>query len=254
MAKKKRKHPQQQRNSAGASGPPPRGGANQARRDRKEEARGLREAERKRVARRNTMRRLLTFAAFGLIGVLVITFLGRVAAPTPLPEEAEAAASEAGCRELERPSSDAPGGLHLTDEQALTFVYPDPPATSGQHASTTLPATTRVYDSPQAETQAVHTLEHGSVIVYYRPSGEEGGVSQEVVTRLGTLVTEAKASYLMPYPDLPTDIGIAFTAWNERMLCPGAMTPDQAATVAQGFVDAYACTSNAPEGNNGDGC
>jgi hypothetical protein len=54
--------------------------------------------------------------------------------------------------------------------------------------------------------------------------------------------------------DLPTGTALAFTAWNELVTCPKGITPDQATTIANGFVEAFACTNNAPEGKNGDGC
>ncbi|MEX0984177.1 MAG: DUF3105 domain-containing protein [Actinomycetota bacterium] len=244
--KKKRKRPDRARAST-----EPMGGANVARRERKDEARALREAERKRRARANARRRVLTFAVIGVAGFAVITFLGRVASPTPLPDAATAAAREAGCGDLEIPESTAPGGQHL--DPGATYVYDDPPGTSGFHAQAPLPATPRVLTVPVDETQAVHTLEHGGVIAYYRLPAESG-VSQDVVDRLATVVTAGPASYLIPYAGLPEGQGLAFTAWNKRMLCPVGTSADQAATIAQGFIDAYACTSNAPEGKNGDGC
>jgi hypothetical protein len=247
MANKKRK-PNRPRPT---EGPPARGGANQARRERKEEAPAAREAERKRQARANAFRRAATFSVIGVVVIGVITFLGRVAAPTPLPEAAKQAATTAGCGELEIPATSAPGNLHL--EQGQSITYDDPPATSGEHAPSPLTAQPRVYTSPVDETQAVHTLEHGGVIAYYRLPAE-GGVTQEVVDRLKPVVEQANASYLIPYPSLPQGQGLAITAWNKRMFCPGTIEPDQAATIVQGFIDAYACTSNAPEGKNGDGC
>jgi hypothetical protein len=101
---------------------------------------------------------------------------------------------------------------------------------------------------------AVHTLEHGSVIMYYRPTGDPGGLSQDVVAKLAPIAQDNKASYLIPYPDLPDGTALAFTAWNKLLTCPAKISPDQAATVAQGFIDSFACTSNAPEGKLGDGC
>jgi hypothetical protein len=101
---------------------------------------------------------------------------------------------------------------------------------------------------------AVHTLEHGSVIMYYRPTGDQGGLPQPVVDRLAPIAQDNKASYLIPYPDLPSGTALAFTAWNKLLTCPAKITPEQAASVAQGFIDSFACTNNAPEGKLGDGC
>ena len=187
----------------------------------------------------------------GLGVFVVITLIGRAASPTPLSDAALTAADAAGCDALDIPAASAPGGQHL--QQGETTTYPDPPATSGFHAPSPLSAQPRVYTAPVNETEAVHTLEHGGVIAYYTLPAE-GGVSQEVVDRLADVVTAGNASYLIPYPDLPDGKGLAVTAWNKRMFCPSSTTPDQAAAIVQGFIDAYACTSNSPEGKNGDGC
>jgi len=228
------------------------GGANEARRERKEEARAAREAARKRQARTSALRRALTFGAVGFLAVAVITFIGRAASPTPLSSVAKTAATAAGCGELQVPAASAPGGQHLDPGQSYT--YPNPPGTSGPHAPTWLqPESTRVYDAPVDETQAVHTMEHGGVIVYYRVPGD-GGVNQQVVDALGAVVTAQKATYLIPYPNLPQGDALALTAWNERMFCPAGITAAQATALVKGFSDSYACTSNAPEGNKGDGC
>jgi hypothetical protein len=90
--------------------------------------------------------------------------------------------------------------------------------------------------------------------MYYRPTGDTDGLPQSVVEKLGPIAQDNKASYLIPYPDLPSGSALAFTAWNKLLTCPAKITPDQAATVAQGFIDSFACTNNAPEGKLGDGC
>ena len=244
---KKRKG-QRPRSGPGPANP---GGVNQARRERKEEARAAREAERKRRARRATTRRMLAIGTIAVVGFVAIYLVGRAASPGDLSETATQAATDAGCGALERPVASAPGGQHLAEGE--TFTYTDVPATYGEHAPSPLPLTPRVYTEPVEETQAVHTLEHGSVIVYYRPAGD-GGVSPEVVDRLSTVVAGEPATYLVPYPGLPEGQGLAYTAWNQRMFCPATATPDQAAAIAEGFSQAFACTTNSPEPKNGDGC
>ena len=152
---------------------------------------------------------------------------------------------------MERPANSAPGGLHLAAGQ--DYTYPDHPATSGYHDPAPLPPTPRVYITPVRETQAVHTLEHGSVIMYYRPSGD-GGIGADVVSALGPVATGNHATYLIPYSELPNGTGFALTAWNKLITCPASITAPQAVTLSQGFVDSFACTNNAPEGKLGDGC
>jgi hypothetical protein len=183
--------------------------------------------------------------------LVVLSFLTRAGSAKPLSAVAVAAAQAAGCSGVQTPAASAPGGLHLASGQ--DYTYPDHPATSGYHDPAPLPPTPRVYITPVRETQAVHTLEHGSVIMYYRPSGD-GGIGADVVSALGPVATGNHATYLIPYSDLPSGTGFALTAWNKLITCPASITTSQAVTLSQGFVDSFACTNNAPEGKLGDGC
>ena len=246
-AKKKRPRPPARRGpEATSSGSA--GGANPDRRERKDEARRAREAERRRMSRRAAFRRAMIFAGVGVLVLLGLTYLNRAASAKPLSPAAMAAAQAANCTGVVTPSSDAPGGLH-----GPPYDYTRHPATSGRHDPSPLPLQPRVYTAPVQEPQAVHTLEHGSVIMYYRLPAD-GGISQDVVNALGPLATGNHATYLIPYPDLPQGTALAFTAWNKILTCPASITVDQAKTLAQGFIDSFACTSNAPEGKLGDGC
>ena len=250
MAAKKRKR-RPARAGAAAASAGPRGGANPARRERKDEARAAREAMRKRQSRRSTLRRGLIFAGAGVVGVAVFLFLTRMNAPSALAQDVVDTAARAGCSALEEPAEDAPGGQHLDPGQDAQ--YDRLPATSGLHDQSPLPDDPRVYTEPVREEQAVHTLEHGSVIVYYRLPAD-GGPSQDVIDALVPVANESRATYLIPHAELPEGTGLALTAWNKLMTCPGTVTSDQAVTLARGFVESYACTSNAPEGNIGPGC
>jgi len=247
--KKKRPRPPARRvpEATGGSG----GGANPDRRERKDEARRAREAERRRIARRAAARRAIVFASAGVVVLVALWFFNRAGAAKALSPAAVSAAAAAGCSGVETPSGDAPGGLHLQEGQS--YSYSEHPATSGYHDPTPLPGQPRIYTSPVQETHAVHSLEHGSVIVYYRLPAD-GGVSQDVVNALGPVATGNHATYLIPYPDLPEGTALALTAWNKIVTCPKGITSEQATTLATGFVDSFACTSNAPEGKLGDGC
>jgi len=250
--KKKRKRPTGPRPEAQRSAPTA-SETTTAKRERRDAARERKQKEQKAVARRGAMRRA---AIGGVVGLLVFVafsyFTSRAPKSTPLSADAQAAATAGGCADLVSPAASAPGGLHLQPGQAYT--YDQHPATSGYHDPTPLPGQPRVYTTPVQETQAVHSLEHGSVIMYYRPTGDTDGLPQPVVDRLGPVAQDNKASYLIPYPDLPQGTALAFTAWNKLLTCPAKITADQAATVAQGFITSFACTNNAPEGKLGDGC
>jgi Protein of unknown function (DUF3105) len=248
MAKTKKKRPPARRRP---EAPPNGRGAKPERRERKEEVRRVREAELKRLARRAAFRRSLIFGGVGVLVILGVSYFNRAAGTKPLSPAALAAATAASCSELVTPENDAPGGLHLPAGQSTT--YPQRPATSGYHAPSPLPGQPRVYTAPVDETQAVHTLEHGSVIMYYRAAAD-GGISQDLVNTLTPVANDNHATYLIPYPNLPEGTALAFTAWNKLLTCPKGITPDQATTVARGFIDSFACTNNAPEGKLGDGC
>lgn len=246
-AKKKRSRPPARRTSGG----PPTGGANPDRRERKDEARRFREAERKRIARRSAFRRAIVFGSVGVVVFFGLAFINRAAATKPLSEAAQAAAEAAKCSGVVTPASDAPGGLHL--DSGASYSYSEHPATSGYHDPSPLPGQPRVYGQPVQETQAVHSLEHGSVIMYYRLSADQG-ISQDDVNALTPVANGNRATYLIPYPGLPEGRSLAFTAWNKIVTCPASITAQQATTLAQGFIDSFACTRNAPEGKLGDGC
>jgi hypothetical protein len=246
-AKKKRSRPPARRTTGG----PPSGGANPDRRERKDEARRAREADRKRIARRSAFRRAIVFGSVGVVVFAGLAYFNRAAATKPLSDAAQAAADAASCSGVVTPEGDAPGGLHLSSGQS--YNYSVHPATSGYHDPSPLPGQPRVYGQPVQETNAVHSLEHGSVIMYYRLPAEDG-LSQDVVNALGPVANGNHATYLIPYPDLPEGTSLAFTAWNKIITCPKTITVDQAKTLAQGFIDSFACTRNAPEGKLGDGC
>ena len=136
---------------------------------------------------------------------------------------------------------------------AQSTTYPDHPATSGYHDPSPLPIPPRVYTEPINETNAVHNLEHGAVIMYYRQAGDDA-LPQDVVDRLATIANGGHNTILAPYSPLPDGTALALAAWNKLQTCPSTTTAAQAATISNGFIDAFLCTSNAPEGNLGEGC
>ena len=133
---------------------------------------------------------------------------------------------------------------HLDEGQS--FDYGQDPPTSGPHDPVPLPDEPRVYGAPLSQTHAVHTLEHAAVIIYYWPDGPQG-ISSAVLDRLVTIAGGSRFTYIAPYPTLPTGTSLAFAAWNKLLRCPGTITPDQAATIANGFINSLECTRNAPE-------
>ena len=207
--------------------------------------------------RRSALRRAMIGAVVGVLVFVGITwYTNRAPAWTPLSQATLNAASAAGCNDLVTPDPGTPSRQHL--EPDASYSYALHPATSGPHDPHPLLDQPRVYDdaamAQYRETKAVHSLEHGSVIMYYRPPGDPGGLPQTVVDRLAPVAQTSPATYLIPYQDLPEGTALAFTAWNKLLTCPKAITPDLADTVARGFIQSFVCTDNAPEGSRGYGC
>jgi hypothetical protein len=252
MAKKKRRRRTPRPGAAAGDAASPtmtRGGANVVRRERKEEARRFREAEVRRARRASALRRTGASIGIAAAAVAAITLFRAVSGPNEIPQGAIRAAAEAGCTEVRQPAASAPGGQHLDAGEGHT--YDDPPATSGLHDPSPLPSEPKIYDTQPPETRAVHSLEHGAVFVYYLPESS-GGVSQAIVDRLSTVAEGDQATFLAPYPTLTPDRALTITAWNRRQTCPAGvdLTAERAATIVNGFVHAFECTSNAPEGSN----
>jgi hypothetical protein len=257
MATKKKRKPRRRTGSDGSTqtgAAPPRSpgasGANPDRRERKEEARRAREAERKRAKRAALLRRGVYFAGVTAVAIGVLFFFQRAASPRPVPEAAIQAAEIAGCSTIETPASSAPGSQHL--EAGAGHAYDQHPATSGLHDPAPMPIPPHVYDAPIPETKAVHNLEHGAVILYYRQSGD--ALSAAKMARLTAIAKTSDNVILAPYEGLPDDSALALTAWNKLQTCPSSASGPQITTIARGFIEGFVCSSNAPEGKQGQGC
>lgn len=258
MAKSKKKKRRPPGASAAASSPQTSSAATTAaRRERKEAARARREREAKVAIRRSALRRAMIGGVVGVVVFVGITwYTNRAPAATALSQQTLDAASAGGCAALVKPDPGTPSREHL--QGGASYSYAEQPATSGPHDPSPLPDQPRVYDAAAMagyhETQAVHSLEHGSVIMYYRASGDSDGLPKAVVDQLAPVAQTSPATYLIPYPNLPPGTALAFTAWNELLTCPATITTQQAETVARGFIQSFACTKNAPEPTLGYGC
>jgi hypothetical protein len=187
----------------------------------------------------------------GVFAVGVFTFLNRAANPRPIPAADVAAAKAANCSGVSSPTSN-PLRTHLNPGQS--YSYTDKPATSGPHDPSPWGIDPRVNDGPIPETRAVHSLEHGEIILYYRASGD-GALPSDVVDALKAVANASRNTLLAPYPDLPAGQSFDLTAWNKIQTCPGTITAVQARDVAYGFEYSFSCTGNAPESKAaGNGC
>lgn len=194
--------------------------------------------------RRLLVRAVAAAVALGLVWLLFV----RARGPGEIPAEALRAADDAGCGPVEHPAAAAPPGIHLEPGEAHT--YDDPPAASGPHDPSPLPAEPKVHPEPMPETRAVHNLEHAFVLVYYRAPAD-GGLAPETVDALEAYVEGQDRVLMAPYPGLPDGTALALLAWNTRWMCPAGLAAEPAVAIASGFVQAYRGTTVAPEAPRG---
>jgi hypothetical protein len=149
----------------------------------------------------------------GLVGISLVRHRSSGPASSPaLSGALRASLEQGGCTVDDR--SD-PGRNHVPQ----TTYTVDPPA-GGDHDPR--PAPGGFYDTTDVPTDGhlVHSLEHGFVVVWYRP----GAASSATVDGLRDLARRHGWVLVAPRPSLPTVL--AATAWHRRLLCPdGASGP-----------------------------
>lgn len=107
------------------------------------------------------------------------------------------------------------GRTHIRKESAHP-PYNSIPPTSGWHYGDA-EAAWGVHEDPIPDEVQVHNLEHGGVLIQYKPSGIAPGLDEDLVNKLKALVERLREEprycklILAPYPGL--DAQIALTAW-----------------------------------------
>lgn len=222
--------------------------------ERKERARRERLELQARSARTKRTRRL-TLGVAGLVAIGAIAYaVTRPEPPSPAPEGLDAllasstqAAADAGCSEVTNPGPYQPealdrshvGGEDVAEMPALS-TYPSIPPASGPHEPGVLAA--GIYESAPNLGTALHSLEHGGVLVLYDPDAPA-----DLVRSLTDLYSRedraGERAIVAPYdyPDdgpagsLPAGTQMALVAWHRVQTCaqvsPGA---------AFGFTARYA--------------
>jgi hypothetical protein len=161
-----------------------------------------------------------------------------------LLDQASEATAAAGCTDVRvvPPYAGGSDRAHIgnADVPAMpSFAqYPTVPPASGPHAGTTVPAGT--YRSAPAMDAAIHSLEHGAVIVWYDPLASQRDVAE--VERFFENSGEGNHVIVAPfdYPAegssgrLPDGTTMALAAWHHVQLCRDVSLP-----VAFSFVEAY---------------
>ena len=114
-----------------------------------------------------------------------------------------------------------------------TATYSVNPPAGGDHDSVPWPAGFYDVANPPADGHLVHSLEHGFVVVWYRPDA----VAPATVDRLRDLARRARWVLVVPRPSLPT--ALAASAWHRRLLCPASADPLRASGPLGTFVTAF---------------
>jgi len=176
-----------------------------------------------------------------IVGVVLLIVAGAIAFSVVHGRQSKKAfatlSAAAGCTAVQ---DTTPGGngfdrTHLTAEQiqkGVTVTYSTSPPTGGPHhpsplshgVFTTL-LSTNPADSPNLY-QAVHSLEHGYAIVWYR------GLSDQQLKSLTPFGDQDKV-LVVSYPQLPKG-SIGLTAWGRLQYCDRMDTGQ-----IQKFIDLY---------------
>ena len=214
------------------------------RREQKEALRAERERREREARQTQQRKRLVGFGAAGLLAAATVIVLvlvaaggenggGDAAASQLLPDggsvpeqrvfEVAAAVRAAGC-ELE--SSKGSGVATHTTSLDEKNDYKTNPPTSGRHYE--VPAEDGAYGEAPPDEALVHTLEHGRVVVWFKP-----GLPEQQRADLKALFDEdTYQMVLVPRRDMP--YAVAASAWNRdplpggtgRLLTCDRMTPE----------------------------
>jgi Protein of unknown function (DUF3105) len=133
------------------------------------------------------------------------------------------------------------GNIHVPDTEPVE--YETNPPTSGNHnpvpisdGAFTTPVTDDIGKKPNVRNE-VHAMEHGRVLIHYKPTLPEG----PQLALKGIFDEDPGGMLLFPDPDMPYDVAV--TAWRNLVACP---TYDPLVLdVVRNFRDTY--RGNGPE-------
>jgi Protein of unknown function (DUF3105) len=173
-----------------------------------------RRAEERKAHRR---RNLVTLGIALLVGVGVVLLImnERTVDVGPLG----VAADEAGCQDVE--TIEDATAEHV--DEGTDVTYAESPPVGGNHWPT--PADATFYTSEIDEERLVHNLEHGQVVIWYRPdiSTEVKDDIETYVERENDATLEAGASLGpmlgAPYADIDDSATFVMTAWQASQTC-----------------------------------
>lgn len=137
----------------------------------------MRREQRKKAARRSNLITIaIAVVIVGAVTYFIISERAKDVAVTKAPKGV--AAQQAGCDEIEEHGIE--GRNHVEED----VQYEITPPTSGNHAET--PADAGFYPTAVPEEPLVHNLEHGQIVIWYRPDA-----SSETIDDLEAFVESA---------------------------------------------------------------
>ena len=196
----------------------------------------LRNARKRQERRRNAV-------LLGVIGLLIVA--GIVFAKVnggKKSDEFKSITAAAGCGAV-KDTSDSGAGEHLQPGEKTT--YDTSPPSHGKHAVVPLPADIYEKGLSRDPTQdiniyrAVHSLEHGAVIIWYH------NATKDQLNSLESKYRDAPKVLVVSYPQLKGKTHMALTAWGKLMDCNTASTK-----AADEFITRYREARSAPEPKN----
>jgi hypothetical protein len=143
------------------------------------------------------------------------------------------------------------GGTHVRDGTVFPAAqrpYSSTPATSGPHWDS--PNQWGVYSTPQREEQIIHNLEHGGIVIWYKPDAlddaEIDTLAQYVNRQTATGISGRYKFILSPWDGPDFGHPIAVTAWRQLLYKDAVDT---------GMIDEFARAhyGRAPEPGGGPG-
>lgn len=158
--------------------------------------------------------RLLAIGGVLLIGVAIIAlviFLGGAEDPSQamLPDDGNThVAVGTTCRSAEAPCGPDP--------------YSSIPATSGPHWDPSGIASWGVYSTPQNESQVIHNLEHGGIVIWYDPDALDDAQVAELTSYVESQVSSGisgRYKFILTPWGGNVDLGgaVAVTAWRHLL-------------------------------------
>jgi hypothetical protein len=173
--------------------------------------------------------------AIGAIGAILVTIAvtNNPAPPAADPSTAPTAVTSGDGTIAGLLTFDLAQGGHVTTTVDYASTYGMNPPAGGDHNPAWLNC--GIYDQPQQNENAVHSLEHGAVWVTYDPDR----VSAAHLDRLRAAMPDSYA-ILSPYPGLPS--AVVVSAWGAQVQLDGTDDPR-----LQEFIEIYWRSASSPE-------